>query len=114
MDVYRRFSANMSLPFPATFVRLDLAKKYKFDASYKIAGDFDFAARFITCNNIARIPVIVSYMERGGLSTNEKTYDLMMDERGRVLEERILPNAQELIKGCIQYYRNENMTLERL
>lgn len=114
MDVYRRFTANMGLQFPATFVRTALAKEHKFDPSYKIAGDFDFAAKLITHENIARIPVIVSYMEQGGLSSNAQTRSKALDERGIVLRKRILPKAQEMVLGCIKYYRNQDVSLENI
>ena len=112
MEVYRRFAANMAICFPATFVRLAAAKQGKFDPSYKIAGDFDFVARYLRSDNIARLPLIVSYMERGGLSTNPVTNCLMMDERGTVLYKHILPKAQELVIGCMQHYWHEDSSLE--
>ncbi len=114
LEVYRRFSSSMGLPFPATFVKLPLVKKYKFDTSYKIGGDFDFAGRFFTHSNIGRIPVVVSYMEQGGISTNPATRCLMLDERGKVLHKQILPKAQEIVMGCMQYYWDEDMSLEQL
>ena len=112
LDIYRRFSANMGLPFPATFIRMTLAKEHKFDTNYKIAGDFDFAATHITHDNIVRIPVVVSYMEQGGISTNTTAQKLLLEERGRVLRKRILPKAQELVLGCIKHYMNEDAMLE--
>lgn len=114
LEVYRGFSASMGIPFPATFVKLSLAKKYKFDTSYKIGGDFDFVARFLKHDNIARIPVVVSYMEQGGLSTNEATRCCMLEEKGRILHKRILPKAQELVIGCMQYYWDEDISLEQV
>ena len=112
LEVYRRFIADMPIFFSATFVKLALAKKYRFDTSYKIAGDFDFAARFLKDDNIARIPVAISFMERGGLSTNRNTLCKMFDERGRVLNERVYPKAQEIVKACMQYYWDEDVSLE--
>ena len=112
LEVYRRFAADMPIFFSATFVRLAAAKQGKFDPSYKIAGDFDFAARYLRSDNIARLPLIISYMERGGLSTNPATHCLMLDERGKVLHKHILPRAQEIIMGCMQHYWDEDFSLE--
>lgn len=112
LDAYRILITNMSIPFPATFVRASLVKEYKFDASYKIAGDFDFLAKWITHDNVARMPLVVSYMELGGLSSNARTKELLLAERGRILRKQVLPKAQELVLGCIKYYQNEDKHLE--
>lgn len=114
LDIYRGFTANLSLPFPATFVRMPLVKEHKFDAKYKIAGDFDFVAKCITHDNIARIPVVISYMEQGGVSSNPKTKETMHNEREKVLRKRILPKAQEMVLGCIKYFRDEDTNLEAI
>ena len=114
VEAYRRFTGNLGIPFPATFVRLDLAKKCKFDDSYKIAGDFDFVARYLRSDNITRIPLVVSYMEQGGMSSSAATRPLLLEERGRVLREHILPKAQEVILGCIKHYMNADTSLECL
>ena len=101
-EVYKRFCGTMGLPFSGTFVRLALAQKYKFDPSFKVAGDFDFAARFLTHCNVARLPLIVSYVERGGISNNRKHDCVRLDERNRVLVERVMPKAHEFVQGCLE------------
>lgn len=110
-DVYKVFCYDMGLPFTAAFVRMALVKQYKFDTSYKIAGDFEFAARFVTHRNIARIPVLVSYMERNGISDRKDMQCLRFDERGKVLKQYILPKAQEIMLGCFEYSWNDDHSL---
>ena len=58
---YNTFLSDMGVPFPATFTRVPVLQKERFDQSYKIAGDFEFAARLLTGDNLARLPIIVSY-----------------------------------------------------
>ncbi len=111
-EVYRIFADNMGLPFPATFTRVPHLKKHKFDASYAIAGDFAFAAKHFTPYNIVRLPLYVSYMETGGISTNPKAKCTLFDERGRVLFTHILPKAQDIVTGCMQHYWDEDLKLE--
>jgi glycosyltransferase involved in cell wall biosynthesis len=113
-EVYRLFAGNMGLPFPATFVRASLLREQAFDASYKIAGDFDFAARLLTPYNITRIPVLVSYMELDGVSEHKKTQCVLRDERGKVLHKRIMPKAQEVVAGCMQHYWDTDNFIEHL
>lgn len=100
-ESYHAFLNNMGIPFPATFVRSELLCKEKFDTSFKIAGDYDLAARCITQENLVRIPVIVSYMERGGISENMKNCTLL-EERLKVLFTRVYPKAQEFMLGCAE------------
>lgn len=109
---YLSFFSNMGIPFPATFTRLPLVRDFKFDTEYKIAGDFEFVARFITHDNLARLPLVVSYMERGGISGNTGTRFRLLDERGRVLFGRILPRAQEIALGCMNNILNDSAKLE--
>ena len=112
-EVYRIFSSDMGLPFAATFVRASLLREHRFDDTYKIAGDFDFAARLLTPYNIARIPVVVSYMELGGISNQEKTQCALRDERGKVLYRRIMPKAQDIVAACLQHCWNTEDFLEQ-
>ena len=95
--MYHMFLSNMGLPFPATFIRVDVLKEHGFDSGFKIAGDFDFAARLISPSNVARLPVHVSAMESGGLSLNPKHRHTMHEERLRVLRTHIRPKAEELV-----------------
>ena len=95
--VYHTFLSDMGLPFPATFIRVPLLKEHRFDAGFKIAGDFDFAARLVSPSNVAQLPLRVSYMETGGLSTNPKFGRTLLAERLRVLRTHIRPKAGELV-----------------
>lgn len=111
--VYNGFLSDMGVPFPATFTRLPVLQKEKFDASYRIAGDFEFAARILTGSNIARLPVIVSYMEMGGLSDNAGNRTLL-DERGRVLLSQIAPKARELVETSVRLMADIDDSLEEI
>ena len=98
-SMYHLFLADMGMPFPATFVRVSALKQHRFNPNYKIAGDFDFAARLISPSNVVRLPVRVSFMEAGGLSNNVATRPLLLKERLTVLRTHIAPKADA---------RNEN------
>lgn len=110
---YKGFLSDMGVPFPATFTRLPVLKKERFDSSYKIAGDFEFAARILTSNNIARLPVIVSYMEMGGLSDTPDNPTLLT-ERMRVLLSQVAPKARELVETCVRLMTNSDDRLEKM
>jgi len=111
--VYRIFSGDMGLPFSAAFIRASLLREHAFDNAYKIAGDFDFAARLLTPYNIARIPVLVSYMELGGISNQEKTRCALRDERDKIVYRRIRPKAQEIVAACRRHYRHTDDFIEQ-
>lgn len=58
---------------PTLFIRREIYSAFGgYDPSYKIAGDFELAARFFYCNKIsyAHIPEVLVRMPRGGLSSN--------------------------------------------
>ena len=105
--MYHMFLSDMGLPFPATFVRVSALKEHGFDSGFKIAGDFDFAARLISPYNAVRLPVRVTVMEWGGLSTNPKHRHTLQEERLRVLRTRIWPKGQELIQGMMDAMEKE-------
>jgi GT2 family glycosyltransferase len=106
-EVYRIFLSSVGFPFPAAFCRLATLQQYPFDPAYRIAGDFDMAARAVQRDNIARLPLTVSYMEEGGLSTNRKFRRLMLSERTRVIRTHILPKAAMLLQTHLEYLRKE-------
>ena len=95
--MYHMFLSNMGLPFPATFTRTAVLKEHGFDSGYKIAGDFDFAARLISPSNVARLPVWISGWNLGGLSSNPKHRRVLHEERLRVLRSHIAPKARDLV-----------------
>ena len=105
-SMYSKFFVGIGLPFPATFVRMETLKRYGFDPSYRIAGDFAFTARCLTGDNLARLPHYVAFMEHGGISDNPAHASVMHEERSRVLREHIIPKAS-LIAGCCLKYLDE-------
>lgn len=108
--VYRQFFSNMGLAFPATFARLSLLRREPFDPRYRIAGDFDWAARVLTGHNLTRLPVAVSYMELGGMSSGRDR--TLQDERRRVLRTRIAPKADAFMAASREYSLEEKIPLE--
>ncbi|MDR3358583.1 MAG: glycosyltransferase [Desulfovibrio sp.] len=112
-ELYTRFSYGVGFPFAATFIRLRLLRRYPFDAEhYKIAGDYDFVARFVTHDNVARIPVMAVGMEKGGVSSTPKYHCLMLNEVCRVMHERVLPRSSEFMLGCFENYWEQDDHLE--
>lgn len=101
-EVLKNYVSDMGLPFPATFVRADFLRHLRFDSSYTIAGDFALTAQTISYTNVLRLPLCISYMELGGLSTNIAHGHSLMQERIRVLESCIAPRAQDIINYCRQ------------
>jgi glycosyltransferase involved in cell wall biosynthesis len=95
--MYRQFLSDMGLPWPATFTRTEVFREQRFDSAFKIAGDFDFAARLISPSNAACLPVWVACMEEGGMSTSAEHRRTLEAERLRVLRSRIAPKARELV-----------------
>ena len=112
-QAYNGFLSDMGVPFPATFTRLPVLQKEKFDATYRIAGDFEFAARILTDSNLARLPVIVSFMEMGGLS-GDANNPTLFEERGRVLLSQIASKARELVETRVRLMANKDNSLEEI
>lgn len=110
--VYHNFLLNMSLAFPSTFVRTSLLREQRFDTGYAIAGDYAFAARHITRANVARLPVWVSFMRRGGISDRPETDEALLAERLRVLRECIAPRAEEFVLAIAEHVRDTDLGLE--
>lgn len=92
-EVFRTFveDRDMGLPFPATFVRTAFLKTHPFDSAFRIAGDFDFAAAHISLDNVARLPVCVSYLEQGGLSSDPAHAGQLLHERAQIMRTRVRP-----------------------
>ena len=111
-NVYHCFLLNMGFPFPATFVRASLFREQTFDASYAIAGDYAFTALHVTRFNVARLPVMVSFMQRGGLSDSTKHADKLLEERLRVLRTCVAPRAGEFVNAVADHFMDEDLSLE--
>lgn len=83
--------------FPGFFIRGSVFRKTRFDPSFKIAGDYELAARVITHENLARLSVLVTHMEEGGISANPKDCSLL-EERVRVCS-RASPQSSGVFVG---------------
>lgn len=103
--VFSMMQKDMGLPFPSTFVRTDLLKRYGFDSSFRIVGDFDLCASHVSLENLARLPVAVSFFETGGLSNDPKYKDILAAERDRVLQTKIAPRMALLRHACMETAR---------
>jgi glycosyltransferase involved in cell wall biosynthesis len=110
---YNTFLSDMGVPFPATFIRVPVLQRERFDASYKIAGDFEFVARILSGDNVARLPIIVSYMEMGGLSSDSSNCTLL-EERLRALYAHIAPKAREIMETSINHVVDNDDSLEAI
>ena len=76
----------------ATFVKLDMFQKYgKFDEKYKISADVDFFLRVIFKSevSIVYIPVIISFYNMYGISSDPKTSALRYRDRLRIQKEHL-------------------------
>lgn len=112
-SAYHAFLSDIGIPFPATFIRLPLLRRERFDPGFRIAGDFDFAARAVNGENLARIPVIVSYMEKGGIS-QQKGNCTLLEERLRVLFHRVAPKARLFMEASANHLMEASARLEPL
>ena len=100
-EVFRTFveDHDMGLPFPATFVRAAFLKAHAFDSTYRIAGDFDFAATHLCLENLARLPVCVSYLEQGGLSSSADNARQLVQERAQIMRTRVRPRREAFARA---------------
>ena len=110
-EAYSRLPSGMGFPFPATFIRSYVFETEKFDASYAIAGDFDLVSRLVTDSNLARIPMLVAYMESDGISMNEANRAKGVEEWVRVLSTGIASRAHFFVKGYVKNYNNDASSL---
>lgn len=94
-EVFSLFISDMGLPFPATFIRMNFLKAHHFDTVYKIAGDFAFCAEHIRLDNLARLPVCVSFFELTGVSSSENSRKQLLRERLRILKTKVEPRIEE-------------------
>lgn len=100
-EVFRTFveDRDMGLPFPATFVRASFLRVHAFDSTYRIAGDFDFAAAHISLENLVRLPVCVSYLAQGGLSSSAANAHTLVQERAQIMRTRVRPRLAEFARA---------------
>ena len=91
--------------------RIAAALKEEAAKSDRERESFEFAARMLTGSNLARLPIIVSYMEMGGLSSDSSNCTLL-EERLRTLYSRIAPKAREIMETSINYVVDNDDSLE--
>lgn len=111
-NTYHQFLQDMGLTFTSTFVRASLLREHCFDTSYTISGDFDFCARLVTESNVGRLPVWVSYMHSGGLSSSLENIEMLIRERERVLRTRIAPRADVFVNAVAGRLRDMDIHVE--
>ena len=114
-EVFRFFVSGMPLLTPACFFRKTLfaGPGERFNADYRIAGDFAFVAARLRPNNLALLPFGTAYMEAGGLSSAVRTRPLLDAERKRALTEIVLPRAADIVRACIETYGDTANPLNR-
>jgi glycosyltransferase involved in cell wall biosynthesis len=101
--VYNTLLSIPGFPFAAAFTRMSTLLRHGFDESFKIAGDVDFVTKAVTENNIAKLPLCVTYMENGGISDSEEHRDRLEKERIRIIREQTASKATMLAQ---EYIRN--------
>lgn len=89
ISLYHLFSA--SLPHQASFVKIDLLKKYLYDESLKIVSDWKFFLQAIIIDNCSfrYIDVIVAKYDQNGISSTKQ--EEMKKEKEKVLSQLFPP-----------------------
>jgi glycosyltransferase len=105
--MYSLLLRGVGLPFPATFIRAAVFRDQRFDASFRIAGDLEFAARLLTTDNLAVVPHYVAFMERGGLSDGPAHAGLLLEEKRRVLRMHVVPKARLIAESCLRHLSDD-------
>ena len=83
---FKQRFCGMPVPHTALFTRKSIVQ-HKFDASFRIAGDFDFMVReFHTPSQMKQLGFCITYMGYGGISTNTTNYGLNETERFLVIK----------------------------
>jgi glycosyltransferase involved in cell wall biosynthesis len=81
----RRFNQNLNdvfnIPHPTIFIKNEIAKKFKYNVSYKVSSDLDFIIRLFK-NKIKYkyLNIFTVAMEQGGMSSNLKHLKLKLRE----------------------------------
>jgi glycosyltransferase involved in cell wall biosynthesis len=68
-EVKDRFKQIMCIPHQGVFHRRSLFEGGEFDASFRIAGDYEFLLRDLKKNDAVFIPEIIAGMRQGGVSS---------------------------------------------
>lgn len=89
IDPVKNFSerfSDMPLKHSALFHRSILFTTYRFDATFKIAGDYDFILRvWKSPEQILPLDILVTQMALGGISTSASTTSLRFPEKYRAI-----------------------------
>lgn len=84
-SVVKKMPRHMPVPHPALFYRTTIFKTERFDASFRIAGDYDFLAKTWKKPEQGRsLGIVVSFMGQGGCSNMEKMAGIMAGESLRI------------------------------
>lgn len=103
--------ADMGVPFPATFTRVPRLRRECFDARFRTAGDCEMLACALNGGNLARIPVIASDMEMGGISSNPGNCALL-EKRLCTLFTRVAPKARAFMEASASHLLDSDDKLE--
>lgn len=69
-DAFSRLWEGMTVPFPGLFIRRTLFGEKRFDATFKIAGDYDFLVRaWREASDLITLPIMSARFSLGGCST---------------------------------------------
>lgn len=105
-----RFKALMSIPHPGTMHRADLFRKHgKFDASFKIAGDYDLLLRELKNGQATFMEnITVAGVRQGGVSNNPQNVLRAMYEirRAQVRSGIVFPPLLWIITVTKVYLRS--------
>lgn len=76
---------SMTIPHPSLFTRKKVIIQYKFDSSFKIAGDYDFLIKtWQRYDQLVPLHFIVTQMASGGISSNANYRKLLIRENFRI------------------------------
>jgi len=82
----------MALPNPSTFYHRDLFEVHgTFDATFKIAGDYELLLRELRDHDAAFVDMVVTIMGAGGLSQNPRNWPRSLREAARARRINGLP-----------------------
>ena len=97
-DAFKIRSYRMPVNHPALFTKREIILKYKFDASFKIAGDYEFIRRaWLNPDQMQILGFVTTHMQIGGISGNESSRKLHIAENLRIF------NKYGTVKGYIWY-----------
>lgn len=97
-DAFKIRSYRMPVNHPALFTKREIILKYKFDASFKIAGDYEFIRRaWLNPDQMQLLGFVTTHMQIGGISGNESSRKLHIAENLRIF------NKYGTVKGYIWY-----------